>query len=349
MLSNVNAAGAAIGFLALGLVACGSTNSPAGGGGGASGSGGAISADQACADVASARCTQRSMCSMHARATGPGANLVRTYGDMQTCVARETLACKNGLAAPQTGNSPNEVEKCVAAFPTYSCQSYFDNDPPTDCAVTGARANGATCTFNGQCSSGFCQGTKNSVCGTCADPPQPGADCSVSACWHNQNCLASSMTCAAVVSMNGACNAAMPCDNALSCVGSSSTATGTCQPAGATVGAACGGTMPGCDGTLGLYCVSSTRMCAALAFVGDGQPCGLLADGTRAACIAGECYTATGTAGSSDVGTCKASVDAASACDTVLGPSCLAPAKCVLTGGGSAGTCVVPTADMCPS
>jgi hypothetical protein len=291
------------------------------------------------------------MCSSRAGATGPGINVVRVYGDVTTCMTREALACKNGLAATDTGNSPALVEKCVGDFKTYSCPDFFDNNPPGDCVATGGRANGISCTFNGQCTGGFCQGTKNSVCGICADPPQPGADCSISTCWHNQNCLASSMTCAAVVSMNGACGSTMPCDNALSCVGSTATTTGTCQPAGTTVGAPCGGTMPGCDGSLGLYCAgaSGSKTCAAMTFVGDGQACGLMTNGTRVGCSAGDCYTAGGLAAASEMGNCKAHVDAPNACDSVLGPGCLAPARCVITGTGSAGTCVVPTADMCPS
>jgi hypothetical protein len=322
---------------------------------GSSGSGGdagpTVSGDQACTDLANTRCTERSMCSAHAGGTGAGASVVRMYGDIPTCITREALGCKNGLAAPATGNSPALVEQCVAQFATYSCQDFFDNNPPAHCAVTGARANGATCVFNGQCGSGYCQGTKNAVCGTCADPPQPGADCTASSCWHNQNCLGSTMTCAAVVSMNGACDSSMPCDNGLTCVGGSSTTTGTCQPAGALVGAPCGGTMPGCDGTLGLYCAGAagSKACAAITFVGDGQPCGTLASGMRVGCSAGECYTATGAAGATDTGSCKASVDAPNACDIVLGPGCLPPARCVVTGTGSAGTCIVPTADMCPS
>jgi hypothetical protein len=336
----------ALAGLLAGASGCGSSGSSSGDGGPT------VSADQACADLATARCGQRSMCSSHAGQAGPGANLVRTYGDMPTCITREALACKNGLAAPQTGNSPALVEQCIGDFATYSCQDFFDNNPPTHCAATGARAGGATCVFNGQCQSGYCQGTKNAVCGTCADPPQPGADCSVSTCWHNQSCQAASMTCAAVVSMNGACNASMPCDNGLACVGSSSTANGTCQPAAASVGATCGGTMPGCDGTLGLYCAGAagSKTCTAITFVGDGQPCGALASGMRVGCSAGECYTSTGVAASTDMGTCKAWVDAPNTCDTVLGPGCLAPARCIVTGdGGSAGTCVIPTADMCPS
>jgi len=307
------------------------------------------SVDKACMDVAAARCTQRSMCSAVGGATAAGASLVRTYGDMATCTAREALACRNGLAAHGTGNSADQVETCVAAFSTYSCQDFFDNNPPAACVVTGALAAGGACAFNGQCKSGYCQGTKNSMCGTCADPPAAGADCSTSTCWHNQRCVSQDQTCEGVVSMNGACDATHPCDNGLACVGDSATVMGTCQPAGTTVGAACGGTMAGCDNTIGLYCAGAagSKTCAEITFVGDGKACGQMSDGTRVACRAGECFTATGVAGNNDMGTCKADVDAPAACDTALGPHCLAPARCVVTGSGTAGSCVVPTGAMC--
>jgi hypothetical protein len=312
-----------------------------------------VSASQACADLASARCNQRSMCSSLAAGGGPGASLVRVYGDLATCLEREALACRNGLGAPQTGNSPARVEACVAAYPTYSCQDFFDNNPPADCAVTGARPSAATCTFNGQCASGYCQGVKTSGCGACADPPAAGADCSASTCWHNQRCVAATATCQAVVSLNGACDGAHPCDNGLACVGATATAAGACQTAATTPGAACGAGMPACDNTLGLFCAGAAgaKTCAAITLVGAGMPCGTLADGTRADCRAGDCYTATGPANGATMGTCQAAVretDADPRCDTALGPGCLPPARCLLTGAGTAGTCVVPTAALCP-
>jgi hypothetical protein len=288
-------------------------------------------------------------------AAAPGASLKRVYGDMATCLQREQLACKNGLAAPQTGNSPAKVEACVKAFATYSCQDFFDNNPPADCTVTGARANGMTCTFGGQCTSGYCQGAKTSVCGMCADMPAAGADCTDSACGHNQRCVNADNTCESVVSLNGACDSTHPCDSGLACVGSSATMMGTCQMGGSMPGVACGNGAPttACDNSLGLYCAgpAGSKTCMPIALVGDGMSCGLLADGSRVDCMAGDCYTATGAATGSAVGTCKASVvetAANPACDTNLGPGCLAPARCVVaTGGGTAGMCVVPVATMC--
>jgi hypothetical protein len=310
------------------------------------------SIQQACQDLAQARCDKRSSCTMLAGANGPGASLVRVYGDMATCLQRELTACENGLMAPQTGNSPTKVEACVKAFATFSCQDFFDSNPPADCAITGARANVTTCTFNGQCQSGYCQGAKSNVCGACADPPSPGADCTDSSCGHNQRCVAANSTCQAVVPLNGACDGTHPCDSGLVCVGNTATTMGACQNAGSMVGVACGGaqSLPGCDNALGLYCggPNGSKTCMTFAFVGNGMPCGGLADGTRVDCIGGDCYTTTGLATGTTMGTCKADSADGQACDTVLGPGCVTPARCVIPAGGTtAGTCIVPVASMC--
>jgi len=83
-----------------------------------------------------------------------------------------------------------------------------------------------------------------------------------------------------------------------------------------------------------------------------GTPCGQLADGSRVGCVAGDCYTATGLASGSDLGACQPLADDKGACDRAVGPSCMFPARCVVSGGdgGTAGTCLVPDATTtCPS
>jgi hypothetical protein len=352
---------------------CGSSSSPGTG------------VAQACADVALARCSQGSECTLPEGTTGTGFNILENYGeDPQTCIARQTLACTDGLIAPGTGNSPTKVEACVAEFGGYTCQKFFDNQPPTECAVTGSHANGASCTFNGQCLSGYCQGTKTSVCGACADPPAVGADCSASVCWQGQRCLASTQKCAAVVAMNGVCDATHPCDRGFVCFGAdaATSTSGTCLAAGTHVGQSCGGTLPACDPTLGLYCggPAGAKTCMQVVYgtatgspdggadassagkdagpagadAGAGVPCGVLPSGTHVGCVAGGCYTATGVASGTDLGACKPFAADNAACDSTVGPDCMPPARCVATGGGStdggsAGTCLVPTASMCPS
>ena len=324
---------------------------------------------KACGDIAAQRCNERSTCTLPADATGSGFNLLENYGDPATCLTRETLLCTNGLMAPQTGNSPLKVEACASEFAGYTCQEFFDNNPPTDCVVTGSIANGGSCAFNGQCTSGTCQGIRTAACGMCADPLGVGADCSSTTCASGQRCLIATHQCAAVVAMGGSCDSMHPCDRGLVCFGNDTATmtTGTCQSAGTQVGQACGGSMPACDGTLGLYCggPAGAKTCMRVIYgatgspdagadaavgspdAGTALPCGVLADGTHVGCVAGSCYTATGLASGNDQGTCKPFAADDMPCDLTLGPDCMPPARCAATGAGSAGTCQVPVGWKC--
>src|SRR5579863_3402609 len=224
----------------------------------------AASIEQACSDLAQVECAKRMTC------TG-GDSVTRVFGTMENCVARELLSCTNGLSAPQTGNTPGLVESCAAAFASYACADFFNNNPPAPCVAAGSRATGAACAFNGQCASSYCQGLKNSSCGTCQAPPSPGASCTSSSCWHGQSCVGTTMMCTADGALNGSCDAGDPCGYGLTCVGAvASTSTpGTCQAAGEATGAACGGTMLGCDGTSGLFCggASGSKTCVSITYV----------------------------------------------------------------------------------
>ncbi len=347
---------------------------------------GGTSVDTACADVAAARCAEASTCTLADGQSGLGFNILSNYGSLATCLARQTLNCKNALAAPQTGNSPALLEMCVPMLEAESCTAFFDNMPPASCTPTGPRTDGAPCTFNGQCMSGSCTGTKTSLCGTCGEAPAAGGDCSDTTCADGDRCLAASSTCAAIVALNGPCDATHPCDRNFSCVGENAktNTSGTCVAAATGVGAPCGGTTSGCDPTRGLYCggPASAKTCQRIIYPGyngsvgadggataldggvpdagsvsvpatpAGTPCGLLADGSRVGCVAGDCYTATGLATGADEGTCKPFAADTAACDTAVGPGCMTPARCVVSGGGdggTAGTCVIPVGTACPS
>jgi hypothetical protein len=324
----------------LALGGCGSTSSKSVDGGDDAGP----TIQQACSDIAQAECTKRMSCS-------GGDSITRVFGTMENCVAREMLSCTNGLTAPQTGNSPGLVEQCVAAFATYSCADFFNDNPPAVCAATGPRATGAACAFNGQCASGYCAEIKNASCGTCQAPPSSGASCDGTSCGHDQACVQATTMCEAEGALNGSCDANDPCGYGLSCVGdvASTSTPGTCQAVGETAGAACGGTMPGCDGTSGLFCggTAGAKTCMTISYVGDGVACGDLTSTSHAECIAGGCYTSTGPAGSGQTGTCKADTADGTACDIVLGPGCVTPSRCVINGDGSAGTCTIPLGSSC--
>jgi hypothetical protein len=305
-------------------------------------SGSGTSAVKACGDMAAALCAKRASCTN-------GAGIVRTNGDMQTCVSREELTCMTALAAPDSGNNPDKVEQCVAAYAMYSCTDFLNGNPPAVCIPMGPRAVGAPCAFNGQCASAFCGRNKTSTCGTCANPPMPGDSCAASPCGHDQACVSKTMACAVYVDLNVACGADAPCGAGLNCVPPNQ-ATSSCQLAIANAGATCGAGSNGCDGTFGLSCTGTvgSKTCTAIVFGGDGTACGLMADGTRGGCKAGGCYTTTGLAGPEEAGTCRADAADGSPCDSVLGPGCQAPARCVVVDdAGTAGTCLVPDATTC--
>ena len=137
----VKGAGRLVGVFAtvLSVGACGkvtSTNTDGGGDGG-------LTADQACATLAQAECGKRDSCSN-------GTSITRVYGEMSVCLTRAALECTTRLAAPNTGASPQTVNKCAADYAALSCNDFFDDKLPADCAPSGPGTNGQPCAFNGQ-------------------------------------------------------------------------------------------------------------------------------------------------------------------------------------------------------
>ncbi len=309
----------------------------------------AITAAQACADLAMARCNLRSTCSRPEGETGLGASLLETYGDLDTCLAREALACTNELDAAQTGASPAIVELCVHSFNDYSCPDFFDDLPPFYCAPLGQLADGAACAFDAQCRHGSCNHAPNAVCGTCGQRASGGGDCSAANCMHGERCLAATGTCAVLAGGLEPCTA-FPCQTGLYCQPSGGDASTNmiCDGAWIRAGGACGGdTRALCDQTRGLYC-GPAGTCARVTYAAAGSACGQLPDGTRVGCAAGGCYTDSGPASGTDMGTCKPFAADGDPCDTSVGPGCLPPARCLATGDSTAGTCVIPRASLCP-
>jgi hypothetical protein len=312
---------------------------------------GGTSADSACADVAAARCAQRSVCTNTV-------GITKTYGDQTTCVAREKLSCTNALAAMGTGNTPDRVESCVAALKTEACADYFAGNVPAACVNTGTLADGAACAFAGQCSSTYCTGLANAACGTCGEALASGADCtSGGTCARGQTCfttpgsMGTMMSCITEGAVGASCSRSMPCATGLSCVGTLAMgATGTCMTAGATAGAACdptSRTAPGCDRSLGLFCNATSKTCTVVTFAANGAACGVGSDGNLIDCTAGVCYGSVIGGPTPMMGTCKADAPDGAACDTANGPGCLAPARCVTASGATAGTCALSDATKC--
>jgi len=295
---------------------------------------GGTSVNQACTDFANARCSKRASCGM--------GNLSRAYGDVATCIAREKLSCTRGLNAPSTGNSPSATEACAIAWANVSCADFIVGNAPPACVYTGGLAAGASCVFNGQCSTTYCVDQKVTTCGTCG--PAPTGSCATTNCARGMECI--NNVCVTPAMSGAPCDDNNPCQPGLSCVGAKMNLMGNCQPAVATEGASCvpgATTGPGCDPVQGLYCASN-KTCQPIAYVGDAMPCGLLSDGSFAACAAnGTCIIPTGM----KAGVCKGAAADGAACDTSAGPNCLQPARCVTGGNGTAGTCQVPDASKC--
>jgi hypothetical protein len=311
---------------------------------------GGTSADTACADIAAARCAQRSTCTN-------GVGITKVYGDMTTCLAREKLACENALAAKSTGNTPDRTEQCVAAIKTESCTDYFAGNTPAACINTGTLADGTACAFAGQCSSTYCDGLANSACGTCGQPLASGADCSNGGtCARGQTCftspgMMSTTTCITEGASGASCSRAAPCATGLSCVGTLAMgAMGTCMAAGTMPGVACdptARTAPGCDRAVGLFCNATSKTCTAVTFAANGAACGVGTDGNLIDCTAGVCFGSTIGGANPMMGTCKADAADGAACDTANGPGCSAPAKCVTGSGSTAGTCQLADGGKC--
>jgi hypothetical protein len=317
---------------------------------------------QACADSAHASCTERDKCSSNSYLN------TRNYGSEGICETREELTCNTALAASGTGQTPTAVEGCVAAYPTYTCPNFLDNNPPVACATpAGKLATGAACGANAQCVSTFCAIAQYAVCGTCQPPPTAGATCATTAeCGHDLACaiptLATTGVCAPYGALNAMClTGVAPCASGLSCVGDveATKTMGTCQASGAAPNAACDGsrkTMPGCNNDLGLFCIptakgSAVGTCQSASLAPAMMPCG----DVGAAPITGiiECDsggTCKKAAATDTMGTCQAPAADGANCDSdpLVGPPCLAPAKCVVEGdGGTAGICTVPNATKC--
>ncbi|HUJ57282.1 MAG TPA: hypothetical protein VLX92_02270 [Kofleriaceae bacterium] len=299
-----------------------------------------------CTALAQASCNLRQSCS-------DGGNITHSFGDMATCLQREALACRLAMQAPDTGDTPDAVAACVAAYSTLGCADFFDNNLPAACAPPGGRAAGQACAFASQCQSGYCGHDKTASCGTCADPPAVGAPCRDASCFRGQICDSRTLTCVSDELAGAACdNNTQPCGFALSCDGNSNGSFGVCTAQTGTLGESCSGTPEvNCDTKANLSCTgpAGSRTCEIATYAADGQPCGAQPDGNVSCAAGGECYGAAGTIALAGApGTCKAAAPDGAACDLEVGPPCLTPARCVVSGGGSQGVCTLPTASCGP-
>jgi hypothetical protein len=175
----------------------------------------------------------------------------------------------------------------------------------------------------------YCKKPPTDVCGVCSARAAAGAACDTDAdCAYKLVCGA--QVCVAPGAVGDSCDASHPCAVPTVCKASQCTA-----PMGA--GMTCDPVIKDCDATQGLYCGTTTRVCALASFAAAGEPCGLV-NGAYTACAGGgHCRLGAGTV----MGTCLAPAADGAACDTTTGPNCMAPAQCVSS------VCKLPNAASC--
>jgi hypothetical protein len=321
------------------------SSSGQGGGGGAGGSsaggaGGGVSAKQACTDYAKARCTRLGTCSN-------GFQIALKYGDENTCEFRTEQACEAALLSADNGETGDDVEACTAAIPSQSCVDILDNQPPAACApMKGTRGTNDGCGTPWQCKTAWCEIDRFTTCGSCSAVPLAGSQClDDTECGAGLVCFKN--FCATPGAASDACDhKTKPCLAGLTCVGATSTTSGTCQTAGDTKGVGCdpsGMAGPGCDDSIGLYCHPTIKKCEHVVLVDAGQPCGVVKNHVVACKDAGKCQTPMGM----NMGTCQAAAGDTQPCDLMAGPGCQPPAKCVTDGQNPAGTCTFPDPGVC--
>ncbi len=302
--------------------------------------GGDSSQDQACQTLAKARCSQLQTCS--------AADLRRRWGDLDTCEAREKLSCTESLAVSDTAATPATIDGCASAVSADGCAEFLAIPPPPACLPpAGPRAAGSPCAFNAQCSTSFCSIALTALCGTCMPPPAAGASCVSNGCGPNMNCVVATMQCQIPVQLNGACDKTLPCDHGLSCVGVMTGVMGTCMMAGELTGATCDPARHSgadCDPDYGLSCDTTMRTCIAEPIAPAGGNCGAVGTAFTRCTDGGTCVMAMG----ATTGVCVAPAADGGACDSVNGPFCFFPARCVPnTPGGTVGVCKMPGSQSC--
>lgn len=316
----------------------GSSSSSGGSGGssGGSGSGGmdaameaGPSAMAACSDFAQAFCNQLQQCTPFA--------LKQAYGDVTTCTQRAILPCPGALAASGTTMTPSDLEQCVQAIKSETCDEALDNPQPSACSIPGTLAAGAACESDWQCSTSFCRLTAGTLCGVCATramgmkEPDGGPVCVVDAdCAANLVCSGGS--CVSPGMVGATCGMGQPpCLRTLTCIG------GKCATPLA-VGATCAAATD-CNGAQGLYCdVKGTKKCVQTGTATSGQPCGVVS-GALVACIDASACTNINMQGQ---GACHPAAGDGQPCG--VGVTCMAPAACIKS---TAYACQLPDPANC--
>jgi hypothetical protein len=312
------------------------------------------SREDASSNAATCETFASAACAVLARCSPDGTSL--DYGSASTCETRVEIQCNAALSAKGSSRTAAQDLSCAKAEATENCTTFLNGIAPSACNATpGSATTGTACTYDAQCASAYCALQAASACGTCQPAPSAGDSCAnLTSCGPALTCYHA--TCVAFVASGATCGPTDPCGAGLSCVTAKNATTGTCKEEGATLGAACDPrleTAASCDPTQELYCVHlkgdpNLHTCQKVSLAKSGQACGDVAGVTALCSDASTCVKSTADGGVS--GTCVARAADGADCDTVTGPACMSPARCIgtLLDGGTRGKCTLPGTTTCP-
>lgn len=292
--------------------------------------GGGPTPEDACQQYAAAYCDRYETCAP--------ALVDIFYGDVDMCVKRLMPVCVEAVGLAGTTKSPAFTAKCASALKAFSCDYLLARYIPAECKpAPGARAEGEPCGEEGQCATGYCKYEGGEGCGVCRNRASSGGICAVETdCDPGLTC-SPDKKCAPFGELSAECDANKPCRLGLSCVGSTNTATGTCQKASAG-GEGCDGkalTKPNCDTLQGLYC-NLSGICQKALLAKDGEACGVITGKGYALCTASaKCDP------SVLAGTCTPAASDGETCDNEAGPYCMPLSQCI------EGKCTPPVLSSC--
>jgi hypothetical protein len=302
------------------------------------------------ADVTACSASAAAQCALYAQCN-PG-NFPGAYGDAGNCETRLTNSCVAGLVLQEV-SVPTHTAACGAVLGTEPCSNYLNDDDTLDaCApVVGTAEAGTPCLENGQCASAFCATPPASACGSCGAQPSAGDSCrDLTGCGPGLACY-KNICVVPTTTVGGPCSPTQSCGAGLSCVTPKDAGAGTCKTAATIAGAACDPTLEtgaGCASESGLTCVSDRnsanyQKCEPYGVAQPGQPCGTILGVSTLCQGVSECFATDG----GKVCVPRAADNAA--CNTLTGPACQAPSRCVGTtlDGGTSGTCTFPGSVVC--
>jgi hypothetical protein len=254
------------------------------------------------------------------------------FGEVDGCVALLGEIDAAALFAPGSNETAETLAECAGAIEDLDCAEFQRYQllgvQPEGCLVPGDRQAGDTCAVFSQCASYRCSAPIGG-CGECLVPRAEGETCIALPCEAGLVCLGGS--CRRLGELGDACVQG-PCVPWLACLD------GTCA-ARLEDGDACDPLEPYACGPASA-CNQVTALCEAVGLGAEDDPCGLLDDGSTAACVHGlRCKT-------QDEGgaRCVPAVARGEACDDsghIFGGPCEGVDACV------DGRCVGPTVATC--